>query len=78
MLTHDLLDSLGSLVGLVEGDGGNKVVGNVGFNDTVEEVTADETEFTIDSCGSATGVGPGFRVVVGKRRVGVLKEGNSD
>jgi len=54
------------------------VVKDVGFNDTVEETAADETEFTIDCCSSSTNIIPGFRGVVGKRRVSVLEVGDGN
>lgn len=78
MFAHDLLDGFSGLVGIVKGNGGDEVVGNVGLDDTVEEMTADESEFTIDGCSGTTSVGPRFGVVVGKRRVSVLEEGNSN
>jgi len=74
VLAHNLLDSLSGLVGLVEGNAGNEVVGNVGLDDTVEEMTTDEAKIAINSRCSTTGVGPALRVVVRKRRVGVLEE----
>lgn len=74
VLTHDWLDCLGCLVGVVEGDGGDVVVEDVGFDDSVEEVTADEAEFAVDGCGGSTGEGPGVAFVVGEGGVGVLEE----
>lgn len=78
MGAHDWLDGLGSFVSVVEGDGADVVVQNVGLDDAVEEMTADETEFTVDRCCGTTGEGPGVGVVVRKRGVGVLKVGNGD
>ena len=77
VLAHNFLDSLSSLVGVVEGNAGNEVVGNVGLDDAVEEMTTDEAKFAINSCGGSTGVGPSLRMVVRKRRVGVLEECDS-
>ena len=78
MLAHDGLDGLGGLVGVVEGDGGDVVVENVGLDDAVEEVAADETEFTVDGGGGAADVVPGRGLVVGERRVGVLEVGDGN
>lgn len=50
----------------------------MGFNDAVEKVAADETEFTIDGCGGATGEGPGVGVVVREGWVRMLEEGDGD
>ena len=71
--THDWLDCLGGLIGVVEGDGGDVVVQDVGLDDTVEQVAANETELAVDSCGGATSERPGLTSVVRQRRVGVLK-----
>ena len=78
VLAHDLLDRLGGFVGVVEGDRGNVVVEDVGLDDAVEERATDEAELTVDGSGGATGVGPSLRIVVRKRGVGVLKEGDSN
>lgn len=78
MGAHDALDGLGGLIGVVEGDVADIVVQNVGLNDTVEDVTADETEVTIDGGGGSTGEVPDLGLVVGEGGVGVLEEGNSD
>lgn len=78
VLAHDLLDSLGGFIGVVEWDCGHVVVEDVGLDDTVEECATNEAKLTVDGSGGATSVGPGLRIVMGKRRVGVLKEGNGD
>jgi hypothetical protein len=46
---------------------------DMGFDDSVEERTTDETEFAIDCCSSAASEGPGMRIIVRKSRVSVLK-----
>jgi hypothetical protein len=63
---------------VVEGNGRDVVVQDVGFDDTVEQSAADEAKFTIDGSGGSTSVGPGIGVIVGKRGVGVLEVGNGD
>lgn len=75
---HDRLDSLGGLVGVVEGDGAHVVMKNMGLDDAVEEVAADEAKLAIDGGGAATDVVPLLSSVVRERRVGVLKEGDGD
>lgn len=78
VLAHDGLDGLGSLVGVVEGNGGDVVVENVGLDDAVEEVAADEAKFAVDGGSGSTSEGPGVGIVVRERGVGVLEEGDSD
>lgn len=75
---HDLLDGLGRLVGVVEGDVADIVVQDVSLDDTVQDVTADETEVTVDSGGSTTGKVPGLRGVVREGGVGVLEESDGN
>jgi hypothetical protein len=75
---HDLLDGVGGLVGVVEGNGADVVVQDVRLDDAVQERAADEAELAVDSRGGAAGVGPGLSVVVGERGVGVLEEGDGD
>jgi len=78
MTTHDWLDGFRGLVCVVEWDGADVVVKDVGFNDTVEESAADETEFTIDCCSSSTNIVPASSCVVRKSWVSVLEVGNSN
>lgn len=78
MTAHDGLDGLGGLVSVVEGDGGDVVVEDVGLDDAVEDLAADETELAVNGGGGATGEVPGLAGVVGKRRIGVLEVGDSD
>ncbi len=58
VFAHDGLDGLGGLVGAVEGNGRDKVVEDVGFDDPVEQVAADEAEFPVDRRGRATSKSP--------------------
>ena len=64
MSTHDRLDRLCSLVGVVEGNGANVVVEDVGFNNAVEKVWTNRPEIAVNCCSSAAGKGPGGGVVV--------------
>ncbi len=54
------------------------MVKDVGFDDTVEELTANETEFTIDCRTCSANISPGTGVVVRKRWVGMLEIGNGN
>lgn len=78
MTAHDALDGVASLVGVVERDGADIVMENVGFNDSVQKLATNKTKFPIDGRCGASCVGPGLGGVVGQGRVGVLKEGNGD
>jgi len=78
VLAHDLLDGLGGLVGVVEGDGGDVVVENVGLDNAVEKGASDEAKLTVNGSSGTASVGPGVGVVVGQGRVGVLQEGDHD
>lgn len=75
---HDLLDGLGGLGGVVKGNGADVVVENMGLDNAVEEVTADETELAVNSRGSTTDKVPLIRGVVRERRVGVLEVGDGN
>lgn len=78
VLAQNLLNGLGGLVRVVEGDGGNEVVSNVGLNDAVKEVTANEAEFTVNSSGGSTNEIPGLRMIMGQGGVGVLEIGDGN
>ena len=78
MTTHDRLDGLGSLIGVVERNGADVVVKNVGLDDTVKKSASDESEFTIDGCCGSTNIVPALARVVRKSWVGVLEEGDSN
>jgi hypothetical protein len=75
---HDGFDGLGGFVGVVERDGGDVVVEDVGLDDAVEELAADEAEFAVDGCGGAAGVRPGLGRVMWEGRIRVLEEGDGD
>lgn len=64
MFAHDGLDGLAGLVGSVEGNGRDKVVKDVGLDDPVEQMAADETKFTVDRRSRATGEGPCVALVM--------------
>lgn len=76
--THDGLNGVGGFVGIVPGHAVEEVVDDVGFDDSVHEVAADEAEVTVDGCGGAAGEVPGCGVVVGEGGIGVLEERDPD
>ena len=78
VVAHDALDGFTGFIGVVEGDVADIVVQNVGLNDTVEDVTTDKTEVTVNGSGSTTSEVPNLRLVVRERRVGVLQESDGD
>lgn len=78
VLAHDGLDGLGSLVGVVEGDVADVVVKDVGLDDAVEEMAADESHLAVNGSSGATDKVPLLVGVVRKGRVGVLKESNGN
>lgn len=78
MLAHDTLDGFRGLISVVEGNGGDVVVENMGLDDAMEESTSDEAKLAVNSSSSSTSVGPGLCVVVRQGGVGVLQEGNGN
>lgn len=78
MLAHDWLDSLGGFIGVVEWDGANIVVKDVGLDNAVEKSAADEAELTVNGCSSSSDVVPALTGIVRKRAVGVLKKSDGN
>lgn len=70
---HHLLDGFAGFVGVVKGDGADIVVEDVGFDNSVEDVTADESKVTVNGGSGSTSKVPRFRLVVGEGGVGVLE-----
>lgn len=63
--TQNWRNGLGSLVGVVERDGRNKVVKDMRLYDAVHKGPTDEAELTIDRCSSATSEVPSCVFVMG-------------
>lgn len=77
--TEELLESSGSLPGVVVRDLAAEVVSDVSLSDSVHEVRADGTkEVSVDGAESATDEVPLVGAVVRELRVGVLKVGDHD
>lgn len=78
MAAHDRLDSLGSLSSVVERNGADVVVENVGLDNFVEAERTNWPEIAVNGSACATSVGPGISSVVRKRGVSVLKESDGN
>lgn len=78
VIAHDLLDGFAGLVGVIEWDAADIVVEDVSLDDSVEDVTTNETEVAVDGGCGAAGEVPHLRLVVGETRVGVLQIGDGD
>jgi len=78
MTAHDLLDGIRSLVCVVERNCADIVVQNVSFNDSVEKLSTDETEFSIDCGRCSSSIRPALAGVVRQGRIGVLKVGDGN
>ena len=72
MLAHDGLDSFSCFVRVVEGNVADKVVQDMGFDDTVEAMPADEPEISIDRSCCAASESPRLRLVVRERGICML------
>jgi hypothetical protein len=78
VLAHNGLDGLSGFVGVVERDGADVVVEDVSLDDTVEELAADETEFTVNGSGGTSNVVPALTRVVRKSWVSVLEKSDGN
>jgi hypothetical protein len=78
VVAHHTLDSVGGLIGVIEGNVADIVVQNVGLNDAVENVAANEAKVTVNSGSGTTGKVPHFRLVVGKSGISVLEESDGN
>jgi len=75
---HDRLDGLSGFVGVIEGNCADVVVKNVSLNDAVEKLTTDKAKFAVNGCSGSANIVPGGSIIVRKRRVCMLKVGDSD
>lgn len=50
----------------------------MGLDDAMEECAADEAKFTVDGCSGSSSVCPGLGIVVRKRGIGMLEEGDGN
>lgn len=76
MTTQDGLDGFGGLVGVIERDGGDKVVKDVRLDNAVHEGPTDEAEFTVDGCKSAASEVPTSVLIMREGGIGMLKVGD--
>lgn len=78
MAAHDRLDGVSGFFSVVEWDGRDVVVQDVGFNYSVKQIAADEAEIAIDrGRGSASKV-PRLDSVTRDRGIGVLQVRDCD
>ena len=70
---HHFLDGFARFVGVVKGNGADIVVEDVGFDNSVEDVTANESKVAVNGGSGTTSKVPGFGLVVGEGGVGVLE-----
>lgn len=76
MAAHDGFDRLGSFIGVIEGNGRNVVMEDVGFYNAMHQSATDEPKFTVDGRSSTARIAPRLGGIMGERRVGVLEEGD--
>ena len=76
--TQDWLDGFGSLVGVIERDGGDKVVKDVRLYNAMHQGPTDEAEFTVNRCSSAASEIPGCVLVMREGGIGMLKISDCD
>ena len=76
MATQYWLDSFGSFVGVVERDGGDKMVKDVRLYNSVHQGSTDKAEIPVDGCSSAPSKVPGCVLVMRERRISMLKIGD--
>lgn len=76
--TQYWLDSLGSLVGVVERDGGDKMVKDVRLYNSVHKGPTDKAEFTVNGCSSAPSKVPGCVLVMREGGISMLEIGDCD
>ena len=76
VFTHDLLDSDSGFSTIVEWNSRDVVMQDVGFDDVVENVLTDKTEFTVHGGSSPSGESPLVSSVVRHLWVGVLQVGD--
>lgn len=73
MAAHDRLDGFGGFVSMVEWNGRDVVVQDVGFDDSVEQRAADEPELAVDGGCSSASETPRLGSVMSDRGIGVLQ-----
>ena len=73
---HDGFDGFTRLICVIEGNGANVMVQDMGFDDAVEEMTPNEAHLSVD-CGSrSTCEGPGMGCVVRQSGISMLEVGD--
>lgn len=75
---HDRLDGFGRLIGMIEGDGGDEMVKNMGLDDAMHNVPADKSKIAIDCRSRSASEVPCVVLIMRKCAIGVLKVRDSD
>ena len=78
MASHNRLDRLGCLVCVIEWNRADIVMKDVGLDDTMQELAADEAKFAINSGRCTTGIVPAGWGVVRKAGISVLEESDGN
>ena len=73
MAAHDRLDGLGGFVGVVEWNGRDVMVQDVGFDDAVEQITANESKLAVNGGRRSAGKAPRLGSVMSDRGIGMLQ-----
>ncbi len=76
MLAHDGLNGFGGLICVVKRDSGDVVMEDMSLDDAVQELAANETKLAIYRSSSTTSIVPCLRLIVRKRRIGMLEKGD--
>ena len=76
--TQYRLDSFGSFVGVVERDGGDKMVKDVRLYNSVHKGPTNKAEIPVNGCSSAPSKVPGCVLVMREGRISMLKIGDCD
>ena len=76
MTTQYRLDGFGSLVSVIERDGGDKVVKDVSLYNAVHQGSTDEAKFSIHGCSSTASEVPSCVLIMRERGIGMLEKGD--
>jgi hypothetical protein len=76
--SHNRLDRLGRLICVIEWNRADIVMEDVGLDDTMQELAADEAKFAINSGCCTTDIVPAGWGVVRKAGISVLEEGDGN
>lgn len=78
MAAHDLLNGFGGFISVVERNSADIVMKDMGFDDAMENVSADKSKFAIDGRSGSTNIIPGISGIVRQSGVCMLEEGDGN